>query len=175
VFRENAHTAFTAGSGQAGNRSDWLVAGQIALPQGVSVAARTLFSDAFVPTLTAARMEWQDDDISLAASYIWQTADAALGRDDDVSEWSLDTEVSLNDAWTASFDTRFDAIQESPTRAGLGLQWKNECMVVDLSVSRRFTTSSTVEASTDYGLAVTLNGFSTGRSGNKAAAQCSNG
>jgi len=175
VFRERANSAYTAGSGQSGTRSDWLIAGQLALPQGISVAARSVISDTFVPTLTAARLKWHDDEINLEASYIWQIADPYLGRSDDVSEWSLDTDVRINDAWTASFDTQYDAIQNTPTRAGLGLQWKNECMVVDLSVSRRFTSSDSVEASTDYGLAVTLNGFSTGRSGKTATAQCNNG
>ena len=175
VFRENTNAAFTDGSGQSEHRSDWLVTAQIAFPQGISVAARSVISETFVPTLTAARLTWQDDDINLAASYIWQVADTDLGRDTDVSEWSLDTDLRINDAWTASFDTQYDAIQNSPTQAGLGLQWKNECMVVDLSVSRRFTSSDTVEASTDYGLAVTLSGFSTGRSGKTAATQCNNG
>jgi len=175
VFRETAQDAFTAGSGQSGHRSDWLIAGQFSLPQGIRFEGRSLFSDAFVPSHTTARLRWVDDGFDVTAAYIWQVADPALGRDNDVSEWALDTTFDLGAAWTANLDTRFDVTQSTPTRAGIGLQWQNECMIVDLSISRRFTTSSTVDASTDYGLAVTLNGFSTGRTGNTATARCKNG
>ena len=175
VFREDALDAFTIGSGHAGNRSDWLVSGQVQLPQGIRAEARSLLSDALAPTLTSARLHWQDDTIDLTAAYIWQIADPDLGRNSDISEWTLDTTARINDAWAVSFDTRYDVIQNGPTRTGLGFEWQNECVVVDFSVSRRFTSSDTVAASTDYGLAVTLNGFSTGRTGTRATTQCNNG
>ena len=44
-------------------------------------------------------------------------------------------------------------------RADLGLTYRNECVSVDLSVSRRFTASDNLRADTDVGLSVRLGGF----------------
>ena len=91
-----------------------------------------------------------------------------------MSEWSVETGVQLSPAWKVSFDTRYDVVADAPVSAGLGLGWRNECVSVDLSVSRRYTSSTTVEPSTDYGLAVSLSGFSTGGTATGPVTQCTN-
>jgi LPS-assembly protein len=163
---------FTPATGLDGTISDWLVAGQVVLRDGVSVTARSLLNDDFSADLTAGRIAWTTDDVKLSAAYIWQIADPARDRPEPVSEWSLDTFVQVTDTWALSVDARYDIARDRPAKAGLGLQWRNECMTVDLSVSRRYTTSTSVAASTDFGLAVTLNGFSTGRTSSAPAARC---
>ena len=57
-------------------------------------------------------------------------------------------------------------------RAGIGVEWRNECVTVDLSVRRRYTSTADVEPSTDFDLAVTLNGFSAGRSAPVPPGRC---
>ena len=49
------------------------------------------------------------------------------------------------------------------TSAGVGLEFRNECMLVDLSLSRRFTSSTNVDPTTDFSLAVDLLGFGGGK------------
>lgn len=164
VFREDVNDQFTKTSGLQGNTSDWLIAGQFAMPQGLRVEGRAQLGDNLDPTLAAAKIDWQQDDLSLAASYIWQSDDSALGRPDPISEWLVDSRFQITPAWAVSFDTRYDITEDAPARAGLGVEWRNECVTVDLSVSRRYTSSTTVDPSTDYGLSVSLNGFSAGRS-----------
>lgn len=174
IFRDTANPDFTVTSGQLDLRSDWLLAGQVLLPQGLRFEARSLLADSFDPVLAQALVDWQTDDISLAAAYIWQAADGEIGRSDTVSEWSLDGRVQVTPAWAVSFDTRYDINIDRPASAGLGVEWRNECVTIDLSVSRRYTSSSTVDPSTDYGLSISLAGFSAAASTGRPAARCAN-
>lgn len=174
VIREAQDTAFSPSSGLNGLASDWLIAGQVITPQGISVNARTLFDEDLQITRGAARLGWQTDTVDLNAAYIWNAEDPTEARPEAVSEWTLDTRLQLSDAWAVSVDTRYDIAADQPARAGLGIEWRNECVTVDLSVSRRYTSSTTVNPSTDYGLSVQLNGFSAGRAATGPRAACSN-
>lgn len=149
---------------------DWLLAGQHSTPWGVRFDARTLFDDQADLTRAATLVGWQSDVIDLSAAYIWQAADPREDRPDVVSEWSFDGAFQLAPAWNVQLDARYDLANDQPARAGLGIEYQNECVKVDLSVSRRYTSSTTVEPSTSYGLSVTLNGFSANGSAAPAAA-----
>ncbi|MEJ6398144.1 LPS-assembly protein LptD [Yoonia sp. 208BN28-4] len=174
IFRDEAISDFSASSGLSGQRSDWLLSGQIATADGFFVEARSLFDDDFDITQGTARINWQTADLSLDAAYVFQAADGVENRPDAVSEWRLDTAVQVTDAWRIGFDGRYDIAAGRPARTALELEWQNECVTVSLSVSRRFTSSTTVDPSTDVGLGVSLNGFSAGRSGGGPATGCTN-
>ncbi len=161
VFLDTASANFSPSSGLDGLSSDWLLAGQYAAPSGWQADGRTLFDDDAHLTRAAARLGWQTQTLDLGAAYIWQAADPTESRPDAVSEWTVDTQVQLTPTWAMSFDARYDLAAQSPARAGLGIQYQNECVSVDFSVSRRHTSSATVEPSNSYGLQVSLNGFST--------------
>lgn len=172
VLRDRADNDFSPSSGLSGQASDWLLAGQITSPQGVHFDGRILVNDNLETTRGAGRIGWQTEDVRLDAAYIWQASDPTESRPEAVSEWTLDTAIRLNDAWEISADARYDIANDRPARAGLGVEWRNECVTVDLSVSRRFTSSDTIEPSTDYGLSVSLAGFSAGRSAVGPSAGC---
>ena len=172
VFRDISHPAFTVTSGQGDRQSDWLLAGHVLLPQGLRIEGRSLLSDDFNPVLAQALVDWQTDTLNLGAAYIYQTADAEVGRSETVSEWTVDGAVRLSPAWAVSFDARYDIVADAPARAGLGVEWRNECVTVDLSVSRRYTSSTTVDPSTDYGLSVSLAGFSAASVTGRPSARC---
>jgi len=156
----------------SGAASDWLIAGQFTLAQGLRVEARSLVADDFDTSLTNARIGWQTDQLDLEAAYIWQAADPGIGREDAISEWSLETAVQATEAWNVRFDARYDIGNDRPARAGVGVEWRNECVSVELSASRRYASSINVAPSTDYGISVALLGFSAGRSGPGPAGSC---
>lgn len=173
VFQDEVNDAFNEGSGLDSVASDWLVAGQIEFQQGLLLQGRALLSNTLDPTLATARMNWQNNSLDLVAQYIWQAADADLGTSA-ISEWSFDTSYQLSDVWKFQFSSRYDVVSDRPARAALGVEWRNECVTVDLSLSRRFTSSTTVDPSTDFGLSVSLNGFSAGRSISGPTTRCDN-
>jgi LPS-assembly protein len=65
----------------------------------------------------------------------------------------------VSDSWQSTLDYRYDFQQSRAASARLGLQYRNECVTVDLSLSRRFTSSTTILPTTDFGLTVSLAGF----------------
>ncbi len=174
IYRQEADTRFTLSSGLDSEQSDWLIAGQLKIPDGFVLDGRALFDDQFEVNRAAGLLRWQNDEVSLSAAYIWQSSDLAEDRPDSLSEWSFDGDFKLSDAWSVSMDGRYDVVDDRPVRAGLGLEWQNECVTIDVSVSRRYTSSSTVEPTTSYGISGSINGFSSGRSGGGQAASCRN-
>ena len=174
ILRDDAVDGFSPSSGLDGMASDWLIAGQITSTAGVYFDGRVLISDAGETTRGAGRLGWRTDLVDLTAAYIWQAGDSSENRPSAVSEWTFDTSVKLNDAFTLQTDARYDVAADQPARAGAALIYSNECVTVDLSVRRRFTSSDTIDPSTDYGLSVSLSGFSTGRSSTGPVAGCTN-
>jgi len=76
-----------------------------------------------------------------------------------VRELVLDSTYAMTGNWTAHLTNRYDLVSESTAQAGLQMTYRNECLLVDLSVSRRYTSSTSIEPSTDFGLMVELLGF----------------
>ena len=170
VFRAEDMGQFTGASGLDGVTSDWLVAGRVRLTDRLSVMNRSLFDDTFDFTKSETRVIWNGERFSAATSYIWVDAEPAEGRNEDVSEWNMDAAYRINRNWTGKFEWRYDVNAGSASEAGVGLEYNNECLSVDLSLSRRFTSSTTVAPTTDVGLRVSLNGF--GQDGRPYARGC---
>jgi LPS-assembly protein len=166
ILRETANAAFSASSGLQGTASDWLVAGQVDFPNGLAIDGRALIADDLDFTKSEARIGWSDDRFDLAASYLWLTDST------NVSEWTLDSAYQINNIWSVSADASYDFIANRAARATIGVGWENECVAVDLSVSRRFSSSASVDPVTDFGLSIELRGFSAGRSVGQATRQC---
>ncbi len=174
ILRDVADPDFTVTSGQTAQASDWLLAGQVILPRGLTFDGRALLAPTGETNLASARVFWSRPDVQLTGGYIWQRADPEIGRPDTVSEYSLEGAVQVTPAWNVQFDNRYDVANDAPARAGLGLAWRNECVTVSLSVSRRYASSTTVQPTTDYGLSVALQGFSTPGAPRVTPADCRN-
>ncbi len=172
AFREDAELAFSESSGLRGTNSDWLIAAQLDFGGDLSFGVRSLLNDAADFTKTEARLDWQAEQMQLSAVYAFQPADAEEGRDAELSEWTIDGAYQINDTWAVSGEARYDLVADSPARAAIGVDWRSECVAVGLSVSRRFTSSGSVEPVTDYGLSVELLGFSTGATGAGPSRTC---
>lgn len=166
--------AFTNSSGLQDRFSDFLVAGQVKTINGLTVTARSLFDQDLSTTKAEARASFINDDAQIAATYIWLRSDPAEDRPGNVSEWAFDATYRLSRHWTGQADWRFDVASDETVRAGVGLIYTNECVDVTLSASRRFTSSSILEPSTDISITVGLRGFSTKTNDKSYVRTCEN-
>lgn len=173
VFRTE-DPGFSESSGLSGLEPKWLIAGQLKLADGLSIDARTVISDDTLLSKTEARIGWTNDRVDLAATYLHLPVDPDEDRTDRVSEWTLEGGYRINPQWRVTFEGRYDLATDEPVLAGIGFEWQNECVSLDLSVSHRFTSSITVEPSTDFELSIGLSGFSAGQSGSAAIRHCTN-
>ena len=159
VLRSDTDPDFSVTSGLSGTASDYLIAGQVKLDRGLSLTARGLFDDALVFSKTEIRGDWVSEKTKVTGTFLWLGEDPALDRPDAVSEFWVDGAYDVSPNWTASGNLRYDLTDTRATTAGVGLVYRNECVEVDLSLSRRFTSSTSVEPSTDFGFTIALRGF----------------
>ncbi|WP_371036430.1 LPS-assembly protein LptD [Rhodosalinus sp. FB01] len=172
VWRDDPDAAFTAASGLDSGASDWLVAGQLELAEGLSLQARGLFATLGDVNKAEARGTWSTDRLGLGASYLLLPADAAGARPSAISEWSFDADYRLSRHWTGSAEWRYDIAGKRPARAKLGLAYRNACLEVALSASRNYASSASLEPDTDFGLTIALKGYSTGGSAKEYRRRC---
>lgn len=172
VLRETDEGQFTPGSGLEGLTSDFLVATHFTDGTRWRIVNRALFDAGLAFTSNELSLAWRGADHAVETTYTFLEADPEEGRDINTAEWALDAEYALNDGWLAAADWRYDLAEDSVTRAGLALSYANECVDMVFSVSRRFTTSTTLDQATEFGLTVSLNGFGAQRSGRSQARSC---
>ena len=174
VVRADADADFSRSSGLTGQTSDLLLAGQLRTASGFSLTARTLYDGGLSLSKAEARVLWLGQDLALGASYVWLGSDPLEDRPSTVSEWSLDGHYRFAHHWTGFANVRYDIASDRAAEAGLGLQYRNECIELNLSLSRRFTSSAIVDPSTDFGFTVALKGFSAGDADKSYTRTCRN-
>ena len=162
VVRARDLNQFGVASGLDGPSSDWLAAVQLTMASGLQVTNRLVFDDGFDMTKGEVRLDLAKDRYGISSGYIWNIADLSENRPDPTSELAFDGYYKLSEGWTGKASGRYDFEASRATKAGLGLEFKNECGVVDLSLSRRFTSSTSVQPTTDFGLSVELAGIGGG-------------
>lgn len=168
VFREADLGQFGPGSGLAGAQSDWLAAANFSLADVLAITGRLVMDDDLSLTKGEARVTLNGAKTSIATSMIWAVADPLENRPDPTRELSIDARRKLSPNWTAKFSGRYDFVADQGTVAGLGLEFLNECVRFDVSLSRRFTSSTSVSPTTDFGLSLDLVGFGGGVTGGPA-------
>lgn len=172
VVREDSHDDFSATSGLMGNVSDFLVASKFQNASGLEFSARALVSGIDGLSKAEARGGWYNQRLGLNASYIWLDADPDENRDSDLSEWNLDGSYRISRHWTGLAKWRYDVASGATAEAALGFEYQNECIRSKFEVSRRFTSSVTVQPATDVSFTVEILGFTTRTSDKSYARTC---
>ncbi|MCG7492301.1 LPS assembly protein LptD [Thalassobius sp. Cn5-15] len=174
IHRSAREEDFSVTSGLSGRTSDLLVAAHLRSANGFDLSARTLFDSDLSANKAEARLNWQSKDAGLSASYVWLGRDTVEQRADVISEWVLDGRYRFAQHWIASTEWRYDVAGDSLDEASLGLNYRNECVDLNLSLSRRFTSSTNVDASTSIDFTVNLTGFSSGKTDRSYTRSCRN-
>ncbi|WP_149586857.1 LPS-assembly protein LptD [Tabrizicola flagellatus] len=168
VIREADLGQFGPGSGLAGMRSDWLAAANFTLADGLALTGRLVLDDDLDLTKAEARLALNGPKTALSTSLIWAVADPLENRPEPTREITFDARRKVTPNWTANFSGRYDFVADRGTVAGMGLGFQNECVRLDVSLSRRFTSSTSVKPTTDFELSVDLVGFGSGVSAGPA-------
>lgn len=163
VLREDDFGQFGPASGLGGSRSDWLAALTLDWQNGFAATGRLVLDEDFSLTKGEMRLSLNREKLALATSAIWAVADPMENRPDPTREFAFDARWKANAALTAKLSGRYDFENDRGTLAGFGVEFRNDCVAVDFSVSRRFTSSTSVSPTTDFGLSVDLIGFGGGK------------
>lgn len=159
VLRGSPVEGFPEGSGLGDARTDWLAALSLTSPDGLRATGRMLFDDTLSVTRGEVRLDQNAKRYSLGAGYIWADAAADPALALDTSELLADVGYSVTPQWRAKAMARYDFMADRPSRTGLGLQFRNECLQFNLSLSRRYTSSTSVKPVTTVQVQMDLLGF----------------
>lgn len=159
IYRASNTGQFDISTGLDGTQSDWLLGARVETAAGLSLTQRILMDEDLNSTEAESRFGWAGERLAISSGYYWNIADPDAGQDSDISEWAIDGSWQMADNWTGRFGLRQDFIAGRASRANLGLVYRNECVLVDLSLSRWFADSITLTPTTEFGVAVDLLGF----------------
>jgi LPS-assembly protein len=162
VYRQADLGQFGPGSGFDGTKSDWLAAVNFDLASGIAITARAVLAEDGSLTKGEARLALNGAQTSFASSMIWAVADPLENRPNPTQEVTFDARRRLGPNWTGKLSGRYDFVANQGTVAALGVEFLNECVRLDVSLSRRFTSSTSVTPTTDFGLSLDLVGFGSG-------------
>lgn len=168
VYREADLGQFGPASGLGGMRSDWLAGVTFTLSNQVALTARAVLDDDLGLTKGEARVTYNGQATALSGSLIYVVADPLENRPEPTREVTFDARRKLGPNWTAKLSGRYDFVADRGTVAGLGVEFLNECLRFDVSLSRRFTSSTSVSPTTDFSLSLDLVGFGSGVTGGPA-------
>jgi LPS-assembly protein len=151
-------------AGLSGTTSDWLVSLDYGYRDSLSMISRSLIEDSGSLSRSETRIGWRTGRLNLGTIYTFTEADLADRRFEDTSEWTLDAGYRFNENWSSDVDWRYNATESGFVDAALGVRYENECVRVDLSLSRNFASSATVTPVTDFTFAVAFGGYGDRRS-----------
>lgn len=165
VFRRDSEQIFAADSPLAGDRSDWLVAAHYDSGTGLALVNRALFNDSFEFSRNELRIGWMRTDLQLSAGHLWIDSDEAEDRSFDTSELTANVGWKITEGWWGNAETRYDFSAERAQKAALDVTYSNECVTLEMGLSRRFTRTDTVKPETSFDLSVRLGGFGAQKDG----------
>jgi LPS-assembly protein len=164
IWRREPLTGFPSGARQplGEARSDWLVASRLALPRGLSFGLQALVDSGGSLDRGEARLAWSNQRTELSTALLRLPASDFEDRALDLRDWSFDIGHRFGSGWAGRMGWSYDFQQARFGVARAGVEFRNECLLVDLSLSRRFATSTNVAPSTRFDLRIELLGIGAG-------------
>lgn len=158
-------------SGFAQSASDWIVSGSLDVAPFSFMTLAQFDASSFETTKLAARAGISGDRLNLGLNYAWSEADLTENRTDDLSHLRLSAGYKFDNNWQAALTAGYDFAADKPDTAEIKISYENECVLFDLSVSRRLSSSGSVRSDTNFGFDVELLGFGSG-AGRRTSRAC---
>lgn len=159
VFRTAPSTDFPSTTGLNDTSSNFVAATNISLPPYFSLSNQTLLSNSFDLERNDIQVDLDLDRFDLSASYVFLAADPSVNLTQTQQEITLDGRYQAAPNWALDFKWRRNLQQADDVTAAAGIEYGNECIRTRFSVSRRFTNSNSLPASTEFGFSVSLAGL----------------
>ncbi|MCB1389683.1 MAG: LPS-assembly protein LptD [Rhodobacteraceae bacterium] len=139
--------------------SDWLLAGRVNTPSGMSWTARVLVDPDSTVTRAETNLAWRNARTEVSTSYLFLPASAFEDRTVDLAEWSVDVTRHFASGWATTVGWDYDIGQSLFATARTGFTFTNECLAFDMTLARHFVTATNPSASTRFDLRIELLGI----------------
>lgn len=159
ILRDRDEDQFPTASPLDGNRSDWLLAAHYDSGTGLAISNRALFDDSFNVSRNELRLGWLRPDLQVTAGHLWIDDQLEGAGRSDISELTANIGWKIADGWWGNAETRYNFSADRAQMAALDVTYRNECVSVEMGLSRRFTDSDNLRPDTSFDLSVRLGGF----------------
>lgn len=161
VIRAQPDEEFYESTGLAGKTSDVVAALRLDIGAELSLIDRALFDTDLEFNRNEFSMIYAGETGGLRASYVYlaEADNPYYGPQPETNEFGIDARYRVLPNWEVRGLWRYDAVTNENLRAGGGITYGNDCAEFDLSISRRYTSSTNVPASTSIGFSVRLAGL----------------
>jgi len=161
IWREAALAGFNPAHDQplGGVESHWLLAGRVSHGDGLSFDMRLLIDPANDLSRAETNLSWAGDRTEITTRYLFLPATAFEDRATTLSEWSLDLGRDFRNGWRGVMGWDYDVELSQFAAARAGIEFRNECLALDLSVTQRFVTATNPTSSTRYNIRFELLGI----------------
>lgn len=161
IWRHEVLSGFDLGHVQPLGRdtSHWLLAGRVGHVSGYSASLRLLLDPDRDLSRAETNLAWNGRATGFTTRYLYLPANTFEDRPVTLSEWSVDVTRRFANGWSGTMGWEFDVAQNQFAAARTGLEFRNECLAVDLSMTRHFVTATNPTASTRFTMQVELLGI----------------
>ena len=172
VLRLDEQPGFTNSSGLRDKQSDIFLAAKLSLPFDTYVSFQGLLGSKFEAKKTDFNAGIEYEDIYLDTKYSFLQSDSREYRLSPIEEWTMSAGYEINNNWRLNSNLRYDETESHLAMLGAGLSYKNQCVIVNLEMDRRYSLQGTSPPRTNFSFAISLKGFSTGGVNNILEKSC---
>ena len=141
VYRNKNSKDFLQSSGLNGYESDILLAGNISFQKDVDIASKQVYSKNFSLKRSDTSLKITKNRYQLNTSLVNLISDPSEGTSADLKELTLNFNSSLTKNWSGKIGLRRNMVNNENINASVGLNFKNECIDIDLSYQKNTATN----------------------------------
>ncbi len=142
VFRNKNSKDFLQSSGLNGYESDILLSGNLSYKKNWEIESKQVYSKNFTLKRSDTSLKLTKPRYQFNTSLTNLVSDPSEGTSTDLKELTVDLNTSLTKNWSGKLGLRRNIVNNEDINASLGLNYRNECIDIDFSFSRRNTTTS---------------------------------
>ena len=122
--------------------SDILLSGNISFHKNIKIASKQVYSKNFTLKRSNTSFKLTNPRYQINTSLTNLVSDPSEGTTADLKELILGLNSSLTKNWSGNLGLRRNLVNNEDVNTSLGLNFRNECIDINLSLSRRNTTTS---------------------------------
>ena len=142
VYRNKNSKDFLQSSGLNGYESDILLSGHISFREDLDIASKQVYSKNFSLKRSDTSLKLTKPRYQINTSLINLVSDPSEGTSADLKELTLNLNSSLTQNWSGKIGLRRNMVDNENINASMGFNFRNECIDIDLSLSRRNTATN---------------------------------
>ena len=171
VYRNKNSEDFLPSSGLNGYESDILLSGNLSFRKNLEIASKQVYSKNFTLKRSNTSLKLTKTHFQIDTSLVNLISDPLEGTSADLKELTLNINSSLTKNWSGNIGLRRNMVNNENINASVGFNFRNECIDIDLSLSRRNTATNLLPKDSRIDLVVNFGNIGA-RYGNSKASKC---